>query len=216
MKENHLITPRTARFYTLGELKGSTQNVWIVLHGYGQLAREFITLFETIENDKNFVIAPEGLNRFYSRHRTQKVVATWMTSEDRENEIKDYIAYLDNLYLCLKLHKTKARIIVLGFSQGVATASRWVHATPNRVDDFVIYAGEIAKELLIPFSEKIKSLTLTYVTGKSDPLIAREEHLKVYELMKGLNADILEFDGGHEVLPEVINDICKKIALERF
>jgi len=215
MNENHLITPRTARFYTLGKLSESTQNVWIVLHGYGQLAKDFLQLFESIDNDSNFLIAPEGLNRFYSRHRTQTVVSTWMTSEDRHNEIKDYITYLDNLYSHLNLHHSKARIIVLGFSQGVATASRWINATENRVDDFVIYAGEIAKELLTPFSEKIKSLPLIYVTGKSDPLITREEHLKVYEMMKNLKAHILEFDGGHEVLPEVVKNIYENIVLKR-
>lgn len=212
MKENHLITPRTARFYTIGELNHSTKNIWIVLHGYAQLAKEFIVTFEVLNNGKNFIIAPEGLNRFYSRHKTQTVVATWMTSEDRENEIKDYINYLDNLFKHLELYKSEANIIVLGFSQGVATASRWIHATQNRIDHFVIYAGEIGKELLLPFSEKIKATKLTYVTGMNDPLIASDEHLHIYELMNSLNANTIEFNGGHEVLPSVVESISLKIT----
>ncbi len=211
MNEHHINTQRTARFYTLGKLNDSTENIWIVLHGYAQLAKEFIQPFEVLNTDKNFVIAPEGLNHFYAKGFSGKPAATWMTSEDRDNEIKDYVCYIDNLYTHLNLHQTKAKIIILGFSQGVATASRWIHATQNHADHFVIYAGEMGRELLSPLSEKIKSLQLSYITGKNDPLIIREEHLKVYEMMKNLGANIIEFDGGHEVLPEVVKTIYSKV-----
>ena len=207
MKEHHIQTIRTARFFTLGKLNDSTEKVWIVLHGYAQLAKDFILQFEVLNDEKNFIIAPEGLNRFYAKGFAGKPAATWMTSEDRENEIKDYISYLDLLYVHLNLHQIKAKIIVLGFSQGVATASRWLHATQNHADHFVIYAGEMGRELLSPFSEKIKLLQLTYITGKEDPLITRENHLQVYKLMKDLNASIIEIDGGHEVLPEDVKKI---------
>ncbi len=211
MKGHHIQTSRTARFFTLGELNDSTEKVWVVLHGYAQLAKDFIQQFEVLNDGKNFIIAPEGLNRFYAKGFAGKPAANWMTSEDRENEIKDYISYLDHLYAHLNLYQTKAKIIVLGFSQGVATASRWIHATQHHINHFVIYAGEMGRELLSPFSEKIKSLQLTYVTGKEDPLITREHHLQVYDIMKNMNARIIEFKGGHEVLPEVVKEINTKL-----
>lgn len=207
MKEYHIKTSKTARYYTLGELNNSTEFVWIVLHGYAQLAKDFIVHFEELNNGKNFIIAPEGLNRFYTGKAPRRVVATWMTSEDRLNEINDYVQYLDNLYLHLKLHQSNYKIILLGFSQGVATASRWLHHTNYLINHCIIYAGEIAFELLSPFSEKIKKTPLTYVTGNQDPLISREDHQKVYELMKSLKANIIEFDGGHEVRADVIKKI---------
>ncbi len=207
MKEHHLQTSRTARFYTLGALNESTKTIWIVLHGYAQLAKEFIQSFDKINDGKNYIIAPEALNHFYAKGFSGKPASTWMTSEDRENEIRDYIAYLDNLYLHLNLQHSSANIVVLGFSQGVATASRWIHSTNNKVHHFVIYAGEIGRELLSPFSEKLASIPLTYVTGLNDPLISREAHLQIYDLMKTFNASIIEFEGGHEVLPEVIEKI---------
>jgi len=207
MKEHHIITPRTARFYTIGKLSNTTEYIWIVLHGYAQLAKEFILPFEILDINNNFIIAPEALNHFYAKGFSGRPAATWMTSEDRENEIKDYILYLDNLFEDLKLNETNAKIVMLGFSQGVATASRWIHSTQNQIDYFVMYAGEIGKELLSPFSEKLKLLNLIYITGKSDPLITREDHLNIYEIMKRLNAKIIEFDGGHEVLQNVVKTI---------
>ncbi len=208
MKEHHLQTSRTARYFTIGNLNDSTENVWIVLHGYAQLAADFIKTFEVLDNGKNFIVAPEGLNRFYTGKAPRRVVSTWMTSEDRLNEIQDYILYLDNLYQHLNLHQSKAKIYLLGFSQGVATASRWLHATQNRVDHFVDYAGEMGTELYNPFSKKIRNTPMTYVTGKNDPLISLDEHLKVYEMMKSLNANIIEFDGGHEVRTDVVERIA--------
>jgi predicted esterase len=207
MKENHVQTTKTARYFTLGKLDEHTQEVWIVLHGYAQLAKDFIALFDVLNNGKNFIIAPEALNRFYAKGFGGSPTASWMTSEDRQNEIADYIHYLDTVFASLKLHQTKAKIIVLGFSQGVATASRWIHATQHRADYFIVYSGEIARELLEPISPKIKSLPITYITGTKDKLISKEKQENVYTLMNTLQAKIITFDGGHEVLSEVLNNI---------
>jgi predicted esterase len=210
--QHHLQTTRTARYFTLGELTDSTEEIWIVLHGYAQLASDFIKPFEVLDNNKTFIIAPEGLNRFYAKGFGGKPAATWMTSENREAEINDYIHYLDLLYNTLNIQSSKAKIIVLGFSQGVATASRWILATTSHIDHFIIYAGEIAAELQSPLSEKINALPITYATGTRDRLINSEKQAQVYELMKRLNATIIEFDGGHEILEDVIKSIHHSIT----
>src|SRR6266550_3439645 len=128
VSEHHLSVARTARYYTLGE-PGATE-VWFVCHGYGQLAGRFLRRFEPIADGSRLVVAPEGLNRFYvgsGEHRDQPVGATWMTREDRLNEIADYVKYLDAVYADVFGGKpTAARVRALGFSQGAATASRWV------------------------------------------------------------------------------------------
>jgi predicted esterase len=187
----------------LGQLSNQTKEVWLVMHGYAQLAAEFIQDFEVLNDGTRFIVAPEGLNKFYARGFGGKPVATWMTSEDREAEITDYINYLTVLYQSLII-PPQVKVVVLGFSQGVATASRFIHHTQQKIDDFVIYAGEIAAELVEPLSNKIKSLPVTYITGTNDPFITPEKHQKVYELMHQLNAKIIEFDGGHEIKKEVL------------
>ena len=81
------------------------------------------------------IVAPEALSRFYDgdmqarMHRDAKVGASWMTREDRLSEIADYIAYLDAVHESILARLGGARrlpVTVLGFSQGGATAARWV------------------------------------------------------------------------------------------
>ncbi len=200
---NHIQVAKTARYFTLGELNQHTKEVWLVLHGYAQLATDFIQDFEVLNDGSRFIVAPEGLNKFYARGFGGKPAATWMTSEDREAEIADYIHYLNTLYQALQIPPS-CKVVMLGFSQGVATASRFIHNNQSRVDEFIAYSGELAAELVNPISTTISSKKITYVTGTNDPFITPEKHEHVYELMRSLNARIVEFDGGHEVKKEVL------------
>lgn len=195
---HHISVQRTARYFTLGKLDERTEEIWLVLHGYAQLAAGFITAFGPLNTGSRFFVAPEGLSRFYARGFGGTPAASWMTSEDRENEIRDYVAYLDALYRSFDI-KPHVKVFVLGFSQGVATASRFIHHTRHRVDRFWVCSGELAAELTDPVSERIRAIPLTYITGKTDPLITPEKHRRVYDLMHELQAEIVEFDGGHEL-----------------
>ena len=98
MKEQTIETKKTARYYTLGTLSENTKTVWFVCHGYGQLANYFLRNFKLLENEKTFVISPEGFHRYYLNGFSGRVGASWMTKEDRLNDIADYVAYLDQLY----------------------------------------------------------------------------------------------------------------------
>jgi predicted esterase len=204
VEQHHFLTQRTARYFTLGTCSKQTSEIWFVLHGYAQLASDFIQPFNALNNGNRFIIAPEGLNRFYAKGLRGKPAATWMTSEDRENEIRDYLNYLDGLYDRLVPGSFTGKIYLLGFSQGTATASRWAHSSNKVFHKLVIYAGEIAAELREPLSEKLKRYEVVYITGKDDPLIRKEDHQRVYETMKRLNARIIEFKGGHEIREDVL------------
>lgn len=208
---HHIRVNKTARYLTLGQLNENTREVWIALHGYAQHIEEFAVNFEVIDNGNRFIVIPEGLNRFYSRGLGGKPVATWMTSAEREHEINDYINYLESLYSSL-LIPAHAHVVLLGFSQGVATASRFIHHTNSKVSHFVVYAGEIAFELVNPISPKISAVPLTYVTGNNDPLITPEKHAEVILLMQSLQANTIRFDGGHVVLPEVLEKVAQSIT----
>lgn len=197
-------TTKTARYFTLGELSPNTKEIWIVLHGYAQLASDFIKPFETIASESRFIVAPEGLNKFYAKGFGGKPAATWMTSEMREEEIRDYINYLNVLCEYLGVQNHNAKIILLGFSQGVATASRWMHQTTITLSRFIIYSGEVALELQNPVSPALLNTPLVYVTGTNDRLISVEKLASVKNLMAGLNARLVEFDGGHEIKEDVL------------
>ncbi len=199
---------KTARYYTLGSLTDKTQEVWIVLHGYAQLASDFLLSFTILDTESRFIIAPEGLNKFYAKGFGGKPAANWMTSEMRESEIKDYILYLNTLYENIRLGEGNKKVVLFGFSQGVATATRWLHHTEHRVDELIIYAGEIAAELRNPISPKLTSIPITYVTGDADRLIEPGKLDEVKQLMRFLNAHEVIFSGGHEVKQDVLQLIA--------
>src|SRR5258705_5071915 len=143
MQEFHLTVGRTARYYTLGEPGPDVRQVWVVCHGYGQLAGRFVRHFEPIADASRLIVAPEALSRFYlDSGMHERVGATWMTREDRLADIEDYVRYLDALHAAVfrQLDRASVQLVVLGFSQGVATASPWV-APGMRPERLVAWGG---------------------------------------------------------------------------
>jgi predicted esterase len=195
---------KTARVSILGTPGNHITEVWLVLHGYAQLSQSFIEDFRVLESPHRLIIAPEGLNHFYAKGFGGQPAATWMTSEMREYEISDYINYLNQV--CSYFVPASCKLVLLGFSQGVATASRWLNQTQIPIRSFVVYSGELAAELIHPITSPcLLNTPLVYITGNKDPLIKPEKHQQVKTLMHTLGAQFLEFDGGHEVKPEVIS-----------
>ena len=200
----HFTTSRTARYCTLGNLNERTEEIWLVVHGYAQLASDFIKHFESILTPQRFFIAPEGLSRFYAKGFGGSPVASWMTSEDRLNEIHDYVNFIEQLMKQNIPNNYKGKIMVLGFSQGVATVTRWMHASDIKVDELIIYAGQVGEELTNPISPKLLATPVIYITGNKDPILKYDQRVIVQQLMADLNARIIEFEGGHEVKGEVL------------
>ncbi|MCZ2141402.1 MAG: phospholipase [Bacteroidia bacterium] len=203
IKTHHISIQKTARYCTIGELNDKTQEVWIVLHGYAQLAFEFIHNFSILDNGKRLIVAPEGLNRFYAKGFGGKPVANWMTAEDREYEIKDYLLYIQTVYTSLNI-PDNCKVKLLGFSQGATTASRFYNAQLCKIDELILYAGEIAAELINPISHTLLHQNITYITGNNDPFITAEKLENILQLMQTINAKIIQFDGGHEIKTEVL------------
>ena len=92
MRVHRYLVPRTVRYYEAGEpVNGGP--LWIVLHGYGQLARFFLRKFEAFEGQAH-VVAPEGPNRFYLGDGYERIGANWMTREERGAEIAEHVEQL--------------------------------------------------------------------------------------------------------------------------
>jgi predicted esterase len=213
MQENHINIRKSARYYTLGKLNDNTKEVWFVIHGYAQLAKDILQKFEGIENDDIFFIAPEGLNKFYSRGFAGNPAASWMTSEDRLNEIKDYCNYLNQLFHSFELDKNSiVKVNVLGFSQGVTTASRWIESNDFSFHHFVLYAGEIAKEFQDRLPTRLANITSTIVRGKNDSLIIEDRIKTLINLYQNTPHEYIEFEGGHEVTTEMVELILSRTS----
>lgn len=214
MKENHIVINKTARYYTLGEPTENIEHIWFVCHGYGQPAAQFLKNFDILNDGKNFITAPEGLHRFYWNGFDGKVVASWMTREDRQNDIKDYVNFLDALYE-KTLHRFKGRkikITVLGFSQGVATVCRWLCLGKAKADNLILWAGIFPPDLkFAPDGNIFKKLKTTVVVGTRDEFL-KEGQIEEYEHaleQLGINYQLIRFDGKHEINKEVLSNLAQ-------
>lgn len=208
MQEHDLNFSYKARFYTLGELTASTRQIWFVLHGYGQLARYFIPKFAALSEQQVFVIAPEGLSRFYLEkvqphgRANDRVGASWMTKEGRSDDIENYIHYLNAIYERHIGNKNPIPITILGFSQGAATASRWVTRHKINFQRLILWCGIFPPDLDLESGREIlrdKEVMLVY--GKSDPYLtdARFAEMETVSSTLGIVPQVISFEGGHEI-----------------
>lgn len=203
-----------ARYYTQGTLTSETKKIWFVMHGYGQLARFFITKFNIISSAGVVVIAPEGLSKFYledvtSRARTgnNRVGATWMTRENRTVDIENYINYLSTVYKKEVPANFSGEITFLGFSQGAATATRWAIDGSDRFHQLILWAGILPPDMNFEKAHEIlKHKKIIEAFGKTDPYLTDERLKEVTALNTrlGINPTLIEFEGGHELNDEVL------------
>lgn len=217
MEQHNIIVPKTARYFMLGEAESTIDTVWFVCHGYAQLANYFIKNFESLDTSRNLIIAPEGLHRFYWGKFSGRVVASWMTKEDRASDIQDYVNYLDLVYeevLAKFGNRKKIKINVLGFSQGTATVCRWLTNGKSKADNLIIWAGAFPDDMDYGFSKAIFDKLKTHVVvGDSDEFISEEElkkHLAVLDAHE-INYQLTRFSGGHEIQLEAFKKVCERL-----
>lgn len=183
------------------------------LHGYAQLASDLLETLLPAVPSHVCVVAPEGLNRFYAKGFGGKPVATWMTSEDREHEIADYIHFLNHLHAHILPQGFKGKIGILGFSQGVATASRWIANEQVKADVFIICSGDIALELRNPVHATIKQIEqIHYISANQDPFLSESAKADVQSVLSQLKCTQHYFDGTHEINPPTLSPIFLKLV----
>jgi predicted esterase len=200
-EEYRLLVPRTARIQALG-LNGSLTEVWIALHGYSQLAARFVGWFAPAVRPGRAVVAPEALNRYYTNHETKQVGATWMTGEDRRAEITDYVEYLDLVVADLRTRFGDVAIHVHAFSQGCATACRWVALGRTRPVRLVLWGGGVPPDLdLAAHGPLLAAADLTLVIGNRDQFLSedavRDQTARLDAA--GVNHALTRFSGGHVI-----------------
>lgn len=210
MTTHHFNIGKQARITSLGDDNHDVQRIWIVLHGYGQLATYFIKKFEPINDGQTLVVAPEGLHRFYLKGFYGRVGASWMTKEDRLSDIADNHGYLDQVFEHYRQIHPNARIGILGFSQGAATAVRWFCQAHDLPDRLVIWSGAFPEDL--NWFEDIPVLNqrpVTFVLGDNDEFYdeKRIAEQSAWLNSKNLKFNTIRFKGGHDIDSETLLSI---------
>lgn len=100
-------------------------------HGYGETAdAHFAQLVQVPGLEAWTLCAVQALHPFYDR-RTNQVVASWMTKQDRELAIADNLAYVGGVAAAVRRECSCGAEAYLGFSQGAAMAYRAAARAPG-------------------------------------------------------------------------------------
>ena len=119
--------------------------LFVGFHGYGENAAthlESVSRIPTIDNW--LVVAVQALHPFYTRD--QRVVASWMTREDREAAIADNVDYVGRVLDAVRREWRASRPLVFaGFSQGGAMAYR--AAAAHECDAIIVLAADVPPDV---------------------------------------------------------------------
>jgi predicted esterase len=209
--ECKIVVERTAS-YSLLLPENKIKRVVFVIHGYAQLAKHFIKDFDFLDDGETLIVAPEGLSRFYSR---DKVGASWMTKVNRDDEIGDYIKYLDKLESSLtELHDlSSADRIILGFSQGVHTAARWFTESKYDHSKLILCSSDFPADVdFIKLKRRLNGNELIYIQGKEDAIVGIDTFRKGSSLLtsNGIPHKEILFEGKHVISKEAVTAAMKK------
>ena len=168
-------------------------------HGYGEDAEVQLERLRAIPgSDSWLIVSIQALHQFYDR-RTDRVVASWMTRQDREAAIADNLAYVAACLDAVSAQwPTIPKVVFAGFSQGVAMAFRAGVNTAHGVAGVIAVGGDIPPELTPGELRRIPAALLA--RGTSDGWYIAEKFVADQSrLLNSLvNVRPLEFDAGHK------------------
>lgn len=202
ISEKNVSYQTTKTYSTLNEFTEKTKNVWMVFHGMGYLSKYFINYFSELNAGENYIIAPQAPSKYYQDKAFKHVGASWLTRENTLMEVENVLAFIDAIAE-KEIKNSHANLIVLGYSQGVSIAARWVARRKIQCQKLILHSGAIPNELKPEdFSFLDKTTTVDYIYGNKDPYITEarktEGNLKGSKLFQN-RLKVTVFDGVHEV-----------------
>jgi predicted esterase len=138
-----------------------------------------------------------------------RVGASWMTKEDRESDIQDNLNWLNQLLNELKEKKKFEKIILLGFSQGGATAARWFYSKKVPFNQLILWAIVFPPDLERP---QINSNSNNYfVIGTEDEFYKTEAQKNEIAFYQKIGFRTLLFQGKHDIHKTTMLEILSLI-----
>jgi len=175
----------------------AARGVLVGFHGYMENAAIQMERLAAIPGASTWtLVSIQALHRFY-RGRSEEVVASWMTREDREAAIADNLEYVDAALESVP-HDEATRIVHAGFSQGVAMAFRSAVAGRARAAGVIAIGGDVPPELLADPTRSFPPVL--FARGASDErFTAGRFDADVQSLAaRGVRLRPLVFGGAHE------------------
>lgn len=165
-------------------------------HGYAENAETHLEALRTIPGAHRWLlVAVQALHPFYTRD--QRVVASWMTSQNRELAIADNIEYVRRIVDAVVGNaEVRKPCVFAGFSQGAAMAYR--AAARCGADGVIVLAGDVPPDVAQAGSLRLPPILIG--RGTTDTWYTAEKlDADVTALQRlGVPVDSCVFEGGHE------------------
>lgn len=173
----------------------------IGFHGYMESASVQMERLAGIPGSERWsLVSVQGLHRFY-RGRSEEVVASWMTRQDREQMIADNVEYVGRAVE----HTVPAGVplVMLGFSQGAAMALRAGVRGRRRASGIAAVGGDVPPELLADTTATIPPTFL--LRGERDDWYTAEKLDGDVAALRARNVPVssIVYPGAHEWTREV-------------
>jgi predicted esterase len=163
-------------------------------HGYREDAATNLDAVQRIGETRHWlVVAVQALHPFYTRD--QRVVASWMTRQDRDLAIADNIAYVGAVVADVTAEFAVApRIVFAGFSQGAAMAYRAAAHIPSA--GVIALGGDVPPDVVPP--QRLPPVLVG--RGLTDEWYTEDKMAGDVRRLEALGASVetTRFEGGHE------------------
>jgi predicted esterase len=188
----------------LVEIPAHSRATLVGFHGYQENAAITLKVLRQIANGRPVgLVSVQGLHRFYSR--TNDVIASWMTSQDREFAIADNLSYVAKVMTTVADEFGITRpLIYAGFSQGVAMAYRAAALAQRPCDGVIALAGDLPPDVA-PLAASLPPVLIG--RGTEDKWYTAEKAEKDLAVLTPAGVKVSQhvFEGGHVWGPAFIS-----------
>jgi predicted esterase len=214
-----VLTSIHGRVLTRDAADSLSPDILVVFHGYAQSADVALMDVSPIPGIAEGwrVVAIQGLHRFYAKD--ERVVASWMTRQDRDDAIADNVAYVDRVVAeeIARLAQDdrrpvrtddrrpvraldRHRIVFLGFSQGASMAYRSAVLGRHAAAGVIALAGDIPPEVKQSAAERQPWPRVLIGVGDQEHWYTPDKVSadSAFLVTRGVKPDICRFNGGHE------------------
>ncbi|HEX5216953.1 MAG TPA: hypothetical protein VFV98_15935 [Vicinamibacterales bacterium] len=181
--------------------------VLALFHGYAQSAEDALNDIEGVPGlDRWTVVAIQALHPFYTRGGRDaggdKIVANWMTRQDRDLAIADNVAYIDRVIDAVNPLKTQdpgpKTVCFVGFSQGASMAYRAAMLGRHEPAGIVALAGDIPPEVRASQRRIWPRVLIGVGDGEQWYTAPKLESDVTFLLAAGVTPEVCKFSGKHE------------------
>lgn len=193
----HTIEARTHGRVVVRQTQGHGPRPTIVgFHGYAEDADIHVRALEPIPGASAWrLVGVQALHPFYTRQN--RIVASWMTSQDRDVAIADNVDYVGRVLAWLRATYGKtAPLVFAGFSQGGAMAYR--AAAAYGAAGLLILAADVPPDVARMAGVSLPPTLIG--RGTRDEWYTEVKHAQDIATLAGLGTavDSCVFEGGHE------------------